>query len=92
MRPTECCDYGQPNTGYVFALANLASKAYRGWIKANEALNQAEAKLAQARKMVEEGAEATKEQLAKIRELAEEVERRTKDLEEAADAVRRTAE
>jgi hypothetical protein len=82
-----CCD----ETGYVFALAKLASKAYRGWVKANEALNKAEVKLAQAREAVKDGAEITKEQLAKIEEIAEEVARRTRYLEEAAEAVRQTA-
>jgi exonuclease VII small subunit len=79
---TGCCD----ETGLVFALANLASKAYRGWIKANEALNQAKAKLAQAREAVAKGAKATEEQLAKINEITKEVERRTRDLEKAAEA------
>ena len=95
-RPTECCEYGEHSTGLpVFALMKLPSKVYKGWKKANEALNQAEAKLAQARKAIKDGAEVTKNERAIIQELVEEMAQRVRDLEEAAtakeEAVRRTA-
>lgn len=93
-------------TGYVFALANLGSKAYRGWIKANEvwnkaketwnkaneALNQAEDKLAKAHKVIKEGVKVTEEQRAKIEKIAEEVARRKGDVEEAAKEAAEAAE